>query len=50
MDMQTADIKTVTHGREAVRMYPNIQLGPQVRELAETFSGFEMLRQELKKD
>ncbi len=47
--MQTPTKETVAHGREAVRMYPNNNLGPQVRELTEAFSGFEMLRQELKK-
>ena len=48
-DMTTAVKETVAHGREAVRMYPNNQLGPQVRKLSDAFSGFEMLRQELKK-
>jgi len=48
--MQTAKNETGTgDGREAVRMYPNNRLGPQVRDLSETFSGFAMLRNKFAK-
>ena len=43
-DMQTPDRKTVARGHEVVRMYPNNKLGPQVREFADAFSGFDLLR------
>ena len=45
----TADKETGhAAGREAVRMYPNNQLGPQRKELADAFSGFAMLRDHFK--
>lgn len=42
---QTAHKETGADGREAVRMYPNNGLKEQVRDFSETFSGYELLRQ-----
>jgi hypothetical protein len=42
--------RNVADGCEAVRMYPNNQLGPQVRKLEDAFSGFDVLREHFKKN
>jgi len=50
MEKATYGGRNVADGCEAVRMYPNNQLGQQVRALDEAFSGFAMLREQFKKD
>lgn len=47
--MSTATQGKQADGLEAVRMYPNNKLGPQVREFKDAFSGFAMLREQFKK-
>jgi hypothetical protein len=36
-------------GAKAVRLCPKNELGPQLRDFADTFSGFELLRETFKK-
>lgn len=48
MDMQTPTKESVSRGREAVCMYPNNGLGAQKKNLAESYSGFGMLRDRFK--
>ena len=47
-EMNTPKTETVARGREAVCMYPNNGLGSQKKDLAQSFSGFEMLRERFK--
>lgn len=46
--MQPVKNETVARGREAVCMYPNNGLGDQKKSLAQSYSGFEMLRDRFK--
>ena len=50
MEKATYGGRNVADGCETVRMYPNNQLKPQVRELGDAFSGFAMLREQFKED
>jgi len=46
--MDTVSTGGSVSGAKAVRMCPKNELGPQLRDFSDTFSGFELLRQTFK--